>query len=297
MKAQSVWTLAIRSILLIVLIHSGTAIAQDQAAPYQVEPEKQVHWAMAAFFGTGWYQVAENRTMYIFRIPPRQTVRESGWHEDGKRKLGVEIQYPLALGLHTLDDIPDFIDFENYGTVTFTPGVQVEIPVTEKWYLRPYGHIGAGYEKESGEWAGIWYGGIKSRYRLGESPRLRWSLLNAVYYAGYKPEYENRGQYASVMAGLEFNQPMQRWKLGGEPVWLNWHVTYNYMFDRLNFHVDEDNVESIGDQWELGLALGRGSKGVKIWFLTFEHVGLSFKWSSNGRYKAISFNLRSPFTY
>ena len=297
MKALSARTLAIRSIFLIALMQSGTLFAQDQAAPYQVEPEKQVHWAMAAFFGTGWYQVAENRTMYIFRIPPRQTVRESGWHQDGKRKLGVEIQYPLALGLHTLDDIPDFIDFENYGTITFTPGVQVEIPINEKWYLRPYGHIGAGYEKESGEWAGIWYGGIKSRYRLGESPRLRWSLLNAVYYAGYKPEYENRGQYASVMAGLEFNQPMQRWKLGGEPVWLNWHVTYNYMFDRLNFHVDEDNVESISDQWELGLALGRGSKGVKIWFITFELVGLSFKWSSNGKYKAISFNLRSPFTY
>jgi hypothetical protein len=224
-------------------------------------------------------------------------VRESGWHEDGKRKVGVEIQYPVALGLHRLDDIPDFIEFDNYGTITFTPGVQVEIPVNDRWYLRPYAHIGAGYERESGEWAGIWYGGLKSRYLLGESSRLRWSLLNAIYYAGYKPEYENRGRYASAMAGLEFNQPLSRFKIGGEQVWLNWHVTYNYLFDRLNFHVDEDNVESIDDQWELGLALGRGSQGMKIWFMTFEHVGLSFKMSSNGRYRAIAFNLRSPFTY
>ena len=97
MKALSVRNLAVSSILVIALMQSGTPFAQEQAAPYRVEPEKQVHWAMAAFFGTGWYQVAENRTMYIFRIPPRQTVRDSGWHEDGKRKLGVEIQYPGAL--------------------------------------------------------------------------------------------------------------------------------------------------------------------------------------------------------
>jgi hypothetical protein len=281
------------SVLFLTLI-SGEIAAQQLTG---AEPEKQVHWAVAAFFGTGWYSVDDNRSAYIFRIPPRQTVREAGWYANGKRKLGVEIQYPLALGLHKLDDLPDFIEFDNYGTITFTPGVQVEIPVNENWSLRPYGHLGFGYEKQSGEWAGIWYGGLKSRYKLGESERLRWSLLNAVYYAGYKPEFKDRGRYASVMAGLEFNQPLSRFKLAGDPVWLNWHVTYNYLFDRLNFHVDEENVESIEDQWEVGVALGKGQRKVKIWFLSFEHVGLSYKWSSNGTYRAISFNLRSPFTY
>ncbi len=289
--------MVLRSFLILIVSLTIPVSLQAQAVPYESEPEKQVHWAMGAFFGTGWYQVDENRSVYIFRIPPRHTVRESGWHENGKRKLGIEFQYPLALGLHQLDDIPDFIEFDNYGTISFTPGVQVEIPVNEKWYLRPYAHLGAGYERESGEWAGIWYGGLKSRYLLGESPKLRWSLLNAIYIAGYKPEFRNRSRYASFMTGLEFKQPLGRFKLAGEPVWLNWHVTYNYLFDRLNFHVDEDRVESIEDQWEIGLALGRGGAGVKIWFLTFEHMGLSYKWSSNGAYKAISINLRSPFTY
>jgi hypothetical protein len=268
-----------------------------QALASDPEPVRQVHWAMGAFFGTGWYQVDQNRSVFVFRIPPRQTVRKSGFDENGKRKLGVEILYPLSFGLHNMDDIPDFIDFDNYGTITFTPGVQIEIPVNDKWYLRPYAHIGAGYEEETNKWAGIWYGGLKSRYLLGESNRLRWSLLNAVYYAGYKPEAEERGRYGSVMAGLEFNQPLGNWKLGGDQVRLNWHVTYNYLFDKLNFHIGEDRVESIQDQWEIGLALSKENKPMKIWFMSFEHVGLSYKTSSNGHYKAISVNLRSPFTY
>jgi hypothetical protein len=269
---------------------------QAQSIARDPEPVKQVHWAMGAFFGTGWYQVDKNRSVFVFRIPPRQTIRKSGWDEDGKRKIGVEIQYPLSFGLHRFDDIPDLIDFDNYGTVTFTPGVQIEIPVNLKWSLRPYAHIGAGYEKESDKWAGIWYGGIKSRYLLGESEKLRWSLLNAIYYAGYKPEYEERGRYGSLMGGLEFSQPLGSLSLGGDPLRLNWHVTYNYLFDRLNFHIEGDRVESIQDQWEIGIALAKESKPMKIWFMNFEHIGLSYKRSSNGHYRAISLNLRSPFT-
>ena len=40
-------------------------------------------------------------------------------------KLGIEIHYPLSFGLHNMNEVPDFIDFDNYGTVTFTPGVQL----------------------------------------------------------------------------------------------------------------------------------------------------------------------------
>ena len=286
-----------RGFLIILLSIVIPSALHAQSVARDPDPVRQVHWAMGAFFGTGWYQVDENRSVFVFRIPPRQTVRKSGFDELGKRKLGVEIHYPLSFGIHRLDDIPDFIDFDNYGTVTFTPGVQVEIPINSKWYLRPYAHIGAGYERETGKWAGIWYGGLKSRYLLGESDRFRWSLLNAIYYAGYKPEFEERGRYGSIMTGLEFNQPLGNLEFGGEPVWLNWHVTYNYLFDRLNFHIEDDRTESIRDQWEIGVALARNNRNVKIWFMSFEHIGLSFKWSSNGHYKAISVNLRSPFTY
>ncbi|MFC1688046.1 hypothetical protein ACFL07_00115 [Pseudomonadota bacterium] len=286
-----------RLIPIILFVMLSSSSLQAQAVARDPEPIRQVHWAMGAFFGTGWYRVDKNRSVFVFRIPPRQTISKAGFDAEGNRKLGIEIQYPLSFGLHSFDDIPDFIDFDNYGTVTFTPGVQVEIPVNSKWSLRPYAHIGAGYEEESDKWAGIWYGGIKSRYLLGESDRLRWSMLSAIYYAGYKPEYEERGRYGSVMGGLEFSQPLGKLTMGGDPLRLNWHLTYNYLFDKLNFHIADDRVESIQDQWEIGLALAKEGKPLKLWFMNFEHVGLSYKRSSNGHYRAISFNLRSPFTY
>lgn len=281
-------------IITIVLFSLLPAVLSAQQVA--VEPEKQVHWAAAAFFGTGWYKVDDNRSMFVFRIPPRQTVREAGWKADGSRGLGIEIHYPLALGLHQLDDIPDFIEFDNYGTVTFTPGVTVEIPVNQRWHLRPYAHYGIGYERKSGEWAQIYYGGIRSRYDLGQSTTTRWSLLNALSYAGYKPEFKNRGHYGTAQIGIEGSRKLNSVQVFGDPARINWHFTYDYLFDNLNFHVTEDEVVSIRDEWEIGLALAREGGRMKFWFISFEQVGLAFKWSSNGAYRAISFNVRSPFT-
>lgn len=282
--------------LLMILAAIYSMPAHAQLKSIEEEPAKQVHWATGAFFGTGWYRVDDNRKVFIFRIPPRQTLREPSIDENGKRTLGLEIHYPLAIGLHNLDQIPDFVDFDNFGTISFTPGVVVEIPVNPQWSVRPYAHFGYGVETSSSESAWIYYGGIKSRYRLG-SGRADWSLLNSLNYAGYKPEFKERGRYGSFMTGLEVNQPLQKFQIGGNPVWLNWHFTYSYLFDKLNFHVDDERVESVSDQWEIGLALGQGSKGVKIWFMTFEHIGLSYRFSSSGDFRAISLNFRSPFTY
>lgn len=280
------------AVLLFALSLPSAVIAQEA---YQ-QPAKQVHWATAAFFGTGWYRVAENRSSFIFRIPPRQTLSKAGWDENGQRKLGVEIQYPVTLGMHKLDDLPDFIEFDNYGTITFTPGVAVEVPVREGWHLRPYLHAGLGYEASKDEWARIFYGGINSRLQLARDEKRSWDLLSALYFAGYEPSYKSSGRYAAVMAGAETRHRLEGFRLFEETTWLNAHLTYDYFFDRINFFVSPTERVSVRDTWELGLSLGHGERKVKIGWFTFEQLGLSYKWSSNGEYRAITVNLRSPFT-
>ena len=286
-------------VFLILLLALGPSLAQAQSEPPVVltesEPQEQVHWAVGAFFGTGWYQVDDNRSVFVLRVQPRQQIRDPALPEEGERRLGVEILYPLSLGFSQLDDIPDFIEFDNYATISFTPGVVIEVPVNPRWSLRPFAHVGYGWEFETQEGALIGYGGVKSRYRLSDD-RFRWSLLNGLYYAGYKPEFEDRGQYGALMAGLEFSQPLHKLELDGDPLFLNWHLTYNWYFDRLNFHSASDNFASFRDQWELGLAIAKRDQALDFGFVSFEQVGLALRWSSDGNFNAITINFRSPFT-
>lgn len=290
MKRKGSWpgTLA----LLLCLALSSPVAAQEP----QAEPEKQVHWALAAVFGTGWYRVDENRSSFIFRIPPRQTLRQAEWSEEDGRRYGLEILYPVTLGLHQLDELPDFIEYDNYSTITFTPGVALEIPVSERWWLRPYAHFGVGYEGTSDEWARVWYGGVRSRYAFRETERFSWSMLAALNFAGYKPEYKDRGRYGEAELGIEAGHRLVGFRWFGEPTRLNWHLMYDYYFDQLNFHVSEEEVVSIRDSWELGVAISLVDQPIRIGWFSFRQLGLAYRWSSDGEYNAITFNLRSPFT-
>ena len=290
MKREAPWLRL--PVLLLCLVLSSAASAQEVLA----EPEKQVHWAMAAVFGTGWYRVDANRSSFIFRVPPRQTLRRAEWTTEDGGRYGLEILYPVTLGLHQLDDLPDFIEFDNYSTITFTPGVALTYPVSERWWLRPYVHYGVGYEGTSDEWAQVWYGGLRSRYALGETGRTEWSMLAAVNFAGFKPAYKDRGRYGGALVGLETSSRLKNFRLFDEPTRLKWHLIYDYYFDKLNFHVSEEEVVSIRDTWELGLAIRLEGQPIRLGWFSFQQVGLAFKWSSDGSYDAITFNLRSPFT-
>ena len=252
-----------------------------------------MHWAFSAFFGTGWYEVSNSESVFILRAPMAQTWRTSSWHE-GQRKLGIEFHYPVTLGLHNADSFDDFTNVQNFGSVAFTPGIEIEIPVTEKWYLRPVAHFGWGTETNGGDSAWIYYGGIKSRYTPAVG-KLDWSLLNALYRASYQGESGDSSSITMAMVGAEFHHPLQASFASHDDLQLNWHLTYSWMFDEAEFALRNGFSQSVNDQWELGFALAPQARKFKIGFMSFEQLGLSFRASSNGEFHAITINASSPF--
>ncbi len=252
-----------------------------------------MHWAFSAFFGTGWYEISDSESVFIVRAPLGHTWRSSSWAA-GERELGIEFHYPVTLGLHNVDSFDDFTNTDNFGSVAFTPGIEVEIPVTEKWYLRPLLNFGWGTETHGGESAWIYYGGIKSRYTPAGG-KLDWSILNALYRAGYHDESGDRSSMTMAMAGAEFHHPLQARLSGHEDLQLNWHLTYSWLFDPAEFRLRSGFRQTVEDQWELGFALAPRNRSFKIWFMSFEQLGLAFRASSDGEYRAISINASSPF--
>jgi len=273
-------------LMLGALLFSQPLLAQEQNF-------SGMHWAFSAFFGSGWYEISDSESVFIIRAPLSKTWRESSF-TDGQRKLGIQFHYPLTFGLHNVDSFDDFADVDNFGSVAFTPGIEVEIPVTGKWDLRPVVHVGWGTETDGGESAWIYYGGIKSRYTPGLG-KLDWSLLNAVYRAGYNDDAGGSGSITMAMAGAEFHHPLQGSLASYDSLQLNWHLTYSWLFDPAEFRLRSGFNQTVQDQWELGIALAPRHRRFKLGFLTFEQLGLSFRSSSDGEYRAISINASSPF--
>ena len=228
-------------------------------------------------------------------MPPRQTVRKSSLDESGERRLGIEIKYPVTIGLHDIEDLEGIIADDNFGTVSFTPGIELEIPINQQWYLRPFAHIGWGKELEIGESAWIYYTGIKSRYTF-PARKYEWSLLNSLYYAGYTPDNGRSDHLAVAQLGVELRQPLDKVTLGGKPVDLHWSLMYSFMGNELHFNLPDGSFDPIEDQLEVGLAMSFRGDPFEWWFFKVRRIGLGYRVSSSGQFTAITFSMRSWFT-
>lgn len=272
---------------------SVLALLAGQPAWADAATSGNMHWAFSAFFGSGWYEISDSESVFILRAPFSQEWRSSSF-SDGQRVSGIEFHYPVTVGLHNVDSLDDFTDVDNFGTLAFTPGIEVEIPVTANWYLRPLAHFGWGTATDGGDSAWIYYGGIKSRYTPASGDG-RWSVLNALYRAGYHSDDGDSGSVTMAMAGAEFHHPIAAQLAGGEALQLNWHLTYSWLFDEAEFSLRNGFSQSVDDQWELGLALAPRKRSFTVWKFSFEQLGLTFRASSDGDYRAISLNVSSPF--
>ena len=277
--------------LLIFLALGSQATLSAEIADF--EP---VHWAYSSFFGTGWYQMRDSRSVFVLRIPPRQTLRSSSISDSGERELGIEIKYPLTVGLHDVQDLGGIIENDNFGTMTFAPGVELEIPINQRWYLRPFAHVGWGKELQVGESAWIYYAGIKSRYTFPSKNKYKWYLLNSLYYAGYTPDEGRSDHLAVAQIGVELLQPLGKASLAGRPIDLHWIFMYSFLGHDLHFNLPDGSFDPISDQMEVGLQMSFRDGPFKFWFLKVQRLGVGYRFSSNGEFTAVTLSMRSWFT-
>lgn len=255
-----------------------------------------LYWAYSSFFGTGWYEVDDEGSVFVLRVPPRQTLRHSSISETGERTLGIELRYPLTMGLHDVQNLAGIVGSDNFGTVAFAPGVEVEIPINPQWYLRTFAHLGWGKELDKGESAWIYYTGVKSQYRFPSNNQYQWYLLNSLYYAGYTPDRGRSDHLAVAEIGVEFQQPLKKARLMGRPLDLHWNLMYSFLGNDIHFNLPEGSFDPTQDQFEIGLQASFRDGPLKLWIFTIHRFGLGYRFSSNGEFSAITFSTRSWFT-
>lgn len=273
------------------------AIGIPQASQAQSTGVRSLHWAYASYFGTGWYSVGDNRDAYVLRITPRWSYKESSLNDAGDRSIGVHFKFPVTAGLETfeLDNVSGALDPDNLASLSATPGIDLEIPVTQRFTLRPYAAVGWGTSTSGNESAWTYWTGIRSRYTF-QSGKLDWALLNSIAYVGYTPNKGTAEGFWPWMIGLEFNYPLGKVE-AKEGSWiLHWHGTYTSYENDLDFvSPDGSDVKPITDQWELGIAFRRKDKRIPIWFMSFDRLGLAYRTSSDGELRGIAFIFRSVF--
>jgi hypothetical protein len=269
------------------------ALAADEPVP--------IPWAFGAYFGTGVYSVDNGETSYVIRVTPSWGIRDASLDEQGQRTIGWKIRLPIALGLHQFDtsEPGTTLKFDNVSTFTVAPGAELDIPMTKRWSLRPFADFGWGGEIGGGSSAWVYWAGLKSRYTFS-ADGFDWAIVNALTYSGYTQAKGANGAHPSsrvlpLLTAFEFDRPIEK-KIGGEPVHLYWTFGYtNYLAHEPLLFSSVVTPLHIDDEWEIGMAFGRGKEPLKLWRLHWDRVGIAYRFSSDGRFQGVSLTFSSIF--
>ncbi|HLU06705.1 MAG TPA: hypothetical protein VKZ91_09135 [Woeseiaceae bacterium] len=278
------------------LLSALTILALPALAAAQEEDLSTIPWAYSTYFGTGWYKVGEDRDAFAIRYAPRKPLREAVLHEDGSRTIGIELRLPFTVGLDhfPLDDLQGSVDPANLANISVTPSIYFDIPMNERWTLRPFVAAGWGTVLNGDESAWTYWTGLRSRLAFNVG-KVNAALLNSIGFVGYTPNVGSSTNFWPVQTAVEMATPLGNWQLDERQVLLHWHFGYTYFTDDLDIVRRDLTTEPISDQWELGLAVSKVDAQIEIWRFKFDRVGLAYRFSSDGKLQGVGFVFRSLF--
>ena len=245
------------------------AVVQERAT----RVDELFNWYYAAAYGTGVYRIGDE-TVGVVRAPFSFRIREAG---DGQP--GIRITLPVSAALSEFD-LTDF-QFGHVRAIGLSvlPGIELEIPLSERWVLKPFANAGPGWEFNRESSAMIYSAGAATVYRLPVSNGRRSSLGGKLTFAGYDAGSESNRLAALAGGGdLEFPIDMQ---IVGRPALLGLQLTGTVYFNRLEFLLPTSADKKVSAEVEFAVTLGV-RKPVEFLGMGIDRVGIGIRRGSNG---------------
>jgi len=277
--------------LALALLSPVPAAAQD--GPTANMDTGEVHWALSSFLGTGYYRVSGEREVFILDMPFSRDWREGGAAADGSRRPAITLDLPVTVGVHQLDFFDGLLDPENFGTLSFTPGVDVHYALTDRWVLRGYAHAGWGADVSGDEEAWIWDLGMKARYGWARGG-VDWGVLGEAFHAGYNPDTGGASGLGGFGFGVDAQHPIAWRAADGGALDATWDLAYRWYGDALTFRSRSGQETRIDDEWRFSAGLVWRDRPLKAWFYAFDRFSIGYRLSSGGEFRGITFSVSAP---
>jgi len=251
------------------------APAQAQTAVQQraERTDELFNWYYASIFGTGFYRIGEQQVAAL-RVPLRYELRPAS-----AERWGIRLTLPVTAAFAPFD-LRDF----NLGQVktqglTVLPGIELEIPLRQDWWLRPYANLGGGWEFHSGASSTIFSLGATTLHTrpLGEASRL--ALGGKLGYAGYSAGSE-ASQLVQLSLGTEVAVPAG-FAIAERAALVVIQLTGSVYFKELEFLLPSTGTMQVSRELELGVALGV-QRPFEVLGVTFDRIGLAYRAGDNG---------------
>lgn len=218
--------------------------------------------------------------------------------ESGKRRLGMRLRVPISLGAQEFSSLGqlDELSLDRISAISVVPGIEIEIPMSERWSLKSLAYLGIGSEPGNGINAKIFRFGFRSQLSF-QFDETRMDLVNGIGRIGYSADNTTSDAISLFKTGLDFSRPLKDTKIGGDPLTIHWHVQYTNYVDSFGLDLAGASLRPgvISSEWELGTAIGKQAGQIELGRVKLGRIGLAYRFGSDGDFSGIGITFRSLF--
>ena len=135
---------------------------------------------------------------------------------------------------------------------------------------------------------------MRARYRLGSRDKNR-ALIAAAGVVAFDANTGVDDSFTYATLAAEFARPLRWFSSQDSEALLRWHLAYTEFPNRPKAPGRFGQLEEIDNYWQVGLAYARKGEEIRLWFLTFERLGLAYDISPSGDLRGVKFVFRSLY--
>lgn len=250
--------------LLLVLMMRSPAAAVE---------ESTIHYAYSFKLGTGVYRVGSLDALVV-NLPFSYTLVSAS-----ESRTGVKLLLPFSFGYYDYKySIFERSLAERLATVSFVPGLELTVPMSQRWHLKPFGHAGLGKDLAGGDVAWIYAVGIKSLYRFTWHD-VQLGIGNELSYYGYNPEDGESGAFSLLSTGLLMEKETGIVLMGRE-LSGGFFFIYNLYLQELKFRRLGGRSRETDQEFQFALTLAP-DRPFRIVLFDLDRLGIGFRFGDN----------------
>lgn len=239
--------------------------------------EVTVNYVYAAQLGIGGYEVG-GLDVKVFTLPLSETFDLD--HDDSKangtRPWRLKVSVPISFGLYEFSgtDIDGSAVTADQQTLAVLPGVELQVPMSQRWTLKPFVNAGIGRGLTSGsKFALIYTLGARSLYER-PSGDYTFMLGNGLIFAGNSAFGGTSEDYSAIETGLGVRRRLGFELWDTEPD-LGVYGIYYYYPKALEFQRFRQAPLTVRNQLEIAMSLG-SAEPFEIGPITNPRIGISY---------------------
>jgi hypothetical protein len=272
-------------LILLFVAAAVVPVAAQEPDPPGTEADL-INYAFAYAFGNGNYAVA-GRSAQVFKLPFAVRLISMEDHE-----FGLRLKLPVTFGFYEfgIDNLFEGGFADQIQTVSFVPGLEMEIAVNDRWRLLPFLDFGAGKDLSGDAWAGILAAGVQS-YVTVPSDRGLLTVGNQVFWVGSKIHGIRSDAMAYIETGLDLRMPLEV-KFGARPADISLYVINYLYFNDVEFQREDAEPVTIDTEYEVGVTFGTEPPHA-WWIFKAPRFGVSYRFG--GEISAVRLTIGQAF--